>query len=207
MQKFPERLSDKKQLQSFLGVVNFAGMFIKNLAKHRKVFSPLLKKDVPFIWKDEHSQALNQLKEVCKNLPKLAIPQDEDDLVLYTDASDYWWAAVLTKVTPTGDEPCRYCSGLFSKEEAARWHINEKEFYAVRKAFKKWPLFLLAKKFTLKVDNTQVRAFLKNKIESKPEKARLLRWQAECQYYVFDIVNIKSHENILADFLTRDGQG
>ena len=114
---------------------------------------------------------------------------------------------MLTKVTPTGDEPCRYCSGLFSKEEAARWHINEKEFYAVRKAFKKWPLFLLAKKFTLKVDNTQVKAFLKNKIESKPEKARLLRWQAECQYYVFDIVNIKSHENILADFLTRDGQG
>jgi hypothetical protein len=94
---------------------------------------------------------------------------------------------------------------LFSKDEAIRWHINEKEFFAVRKAFKKWPLFLLAKKFTLKVDNTQVKTWLTNKIESKPERARLIRWQAECQYYIFDICVIKSHENVLADFLTRDG--
>ena len=205
VQGFPEDLKEKKQLQSFLGVVNFAGCFINNLAKYRKVFSPLLKKDVPFIWTDEHREGMRALKEVCNNLPKLSIPQDEDDIVLYTDASDHGWAAVLTKITPKGVEPCRYCSGLFTEEETARWHINDKEFCAVRKAFKKWPLFLLAKKFILRVDKTQVKAFLQNKMESKPEKARLLRWQADCQYYIFDVEIIKSHENILADFLTRDG--
>lgn len=44
IQGFPDVLKDKKQLQSFLGVVHFAGMFINNLAQHRKVFSPLLKR-------------------------------------------------------------------------------------------------------------------------------------------------------------------
>lgn len=136
VQKFPEDLKEKKQLQSFLGVVNFAGVFIKNLVKHRKVFSNLLKKDAPFIWTDEHRQGLLQLKEVCRNLPKLGMPQDENELILYTDASDHWWAAVLTKITPNGEEPCRYCSCLFSESEAIWWHINEKEFFAVRKAFK-----------------------------------------------------------------------
>lgn len=125
-----------------------------------------------FIWTKEHTKGIIQLKEICKNLPKLAIPQDKDELVLYTDASDHWWAAVLMKLTPEGEQPCRYCSGLFYDNEAIRWHMNEKEFFVVKKAFEKWPLFLLAKKFTLKTYKLQVKAFLSKKIESKPVTPR-----------------------------------
>ncbi|KAL0324773.1 UNVERIFIED_CONTAM: putative enzymatic polyprotein [Sesamum radiatum] len=207
IRNFPDVLKDKKHLQSFLGVVNFAGIFIKDLAKYRKDFRPLLKETESAKWKWEeiHTQRVRELKQICNNLPKLAIPQDEDELVVYTDANDYRWAAVLMKKTTTGEEPCRYTGGLFTEQQAQVWHINEKEFFAVWKAFKKWPLFLLTKEFTLKVDNTNVKAFLKNKLESKIEKARIIRWQAECQYYCYNIVVIKSHENVLADFLTRDG--
>ncbi|KAL0440059.1 UNVERIFIED_CONTAM: Enzymatic polyprotein [Sesamum latifolium] len=203
----PDVLKDKKQLQSFLGVFNFAGIFIKDPAKYRKDFRPLLKetKSSKWKWEEIHTQRVRELKQVYSNLPKLAIPQDEDELVVYTDANNYRWAAVLMKKTTTGEEPCRYTGGLFSEQQAQVWYINEKEFFAVWKAFKKWPLFLLAKEFTLKVDNTNVKAFLKNKLESKIEKARIIRWQAECQYYCYNIVIIKSHENVLADFLTRDG--
>ncbi|KAL0292116.1 UNVERIFIED_CONTAM: movement protein [Sesamum calycinum] len=96
-------------------------------------------------WEEIHTQRVRELKQVCNNLPKLAIPQDEDELVVYTDANDYRWAAVLMKKTTTGEEPCRYTGGLFTEQQAQVWHINEKEFFAVWKAFKKWPLFLLAK--------------------------------------------------------------
>ncbi|KAL0391533.1 UNVERIFIED_CONTAM: Polyprotein P3 [Sesamum latifolium] len=179
---FSDVLKDKKHLQSFLGVVNFAGIFIKDLVKYRKDFRPLLKEteSSKWKWKEIHTQRVRELKQVCSNLPKLAIPQDEDELVVYTDANDYRWAVVLMKKTTTGEEPCRYTGGLFSEQQAQVWHINEKEFFAVWKAFKKWPLFLLAKEFTLKVDNTNVKAFLKNKLESKIEKARIIKWQAEC---------------------------
>ncbi|KAK4397444.1 hypothetical protein Sango_1581000 [Sesamum angolense] len=177
----------RSNYKAFLGVVNFAGIFIKDLAKYRKDFRPLLKETESAKWKWEeiHTQKVRELKQVCNNLPKLAIPQDEDELVVYTDANDYRWAAVLMKKTTTGEEPCRYTGGLFTEQQAQVWHINEKEFFAVWKAFKKWPLFLLAKEFTLKVDNTNVKAFLKNKLESKIEKARIIRWQAECQYYCY----------------------
>ncbi|KAK4385707.1 movement protein [Sesamum angolense] len=139
------------------------GIFIKDLAKYRKDFRPLLKETESANWKWEeiHTQRVRELKQVCNNLPKLAIPQDEDELVVYTDANDYRWAAVLMKKTTTEEEPSRYTGGLFTEQQAKVWHINEKEFFAVWKAFKKWPLFLLAKEFTLKVDNTNVRAFLK----------------------------------------------
>ncbi|KAL0309337.1 UNVERIFIED_CONTAM: hypothetical protein Sradi_5876000 [Sesamum radiatum] len=116
-------------------------------------------------------KGVRELKQVCSsNLPKLAIPKDENELVVYTDANDYHWEAVLMKKTATREEPCRYTGGLFSEQQAQVWHINEKEFFVVWKAFKKWPLFLLAKEFTLKVDNTNVKAFLKHKLDSKIEK-------------------------------------
>ncbi|KAL0298950.1 UNVERIFIED_CONTAM: putative enzymatic polyprotein [Sesamum radiatum] len=180
IRNFPDVLKDKKHLQSFLGVVNFAGIFIKDLAKYRKDFRPLLKETESSKWKWEeiHTQRVRELKQICNNLPKLAIPQDEDELVVYTDANDYRWAAVLMKKTTTGEEPCRYTGGLFTEQQAQVWHINEKEFFAVWKAFKKWPLFLLTKEFTLKVDNTNVKAFLKNKLESKIEKAQMEGFEA-----------------------------
>ncbi|KAL0454941.1 UNVERIFIED_CONTAM: putative enzymatic polyprotein [Sesamum latifolium] len=144
---FSDVLKDKKHLQSFLGVVNFAGIFIKDLAKYRKNFRPFLKETESSKWKWEeiHTQRVRELKQVCSNLPKLAISQDEDELVVYTDANDYRWAAVLMKKSTTGEEPCRYTGGLFSEQQAQVWHINEKEFFTVWKAFKKWPLSLLLK--------------------------------------------------------------
>ncbi|KAL0333105.1 UNVERIFIED_CONTAM: hypothetical protein Scaly_2212000 [Sesamum calycinum] len=115
------------------------GIFIKDLAKYRKDFRPLLKETESAKWKWEeiHTQRVRELKQVCNNLPKLAIPQDEDELVVYTDANNYRWAAVLMKKTTTGEEPCRYTGGLFTEQQAQVWHINEKEFFAVWKAFKK----------------------------------------------------------------------
>ncbi|KAL0405168.1 UNVERIFIED_CONTAM: Enzymatic polyprotein [Sesamum latifolium] len=117
---FSDVLKDKKHLQSFLGVVNFAGIFIKDLAKYRKDFRPLLKETESSKWKWEeiHTQRVRELKQVCSNLPKLAIPQDKDELVVYTDANDYRWTAVLMKKTTTGEEPCRYTGGLFLEQQA-----------------------------------------------------------------------------------------
>ncbi|KAK4404414.1 hypothetical protein Sango_0810000 [Sesamum angolense] len=128
IRNFPDILKDKKHLQSFLGVVNFACIFIKDLAKYRKDFWPLLKETESAKWKWEeiHTQRVCELKQVCNNLPKLAIPQDEDELVVYTDANDYRWAVVLMKKTTTGEEPCKYTGGLFTEQQAQVWHINEK---------------------------------------------------------------------------------
>ncbi|KAK4382992.1 hypothetical protein Sango_2821200 [Sesamum angolense] len=99
IRNFSDVLKDKKHLQSFLRVVNFTGIFIKDLAKYKKDFWPLLKETESARWKWEeiHTQSVRELKQVCNNLPKLAIPQDDDELLVYTDANDYRWAAVLMK--------------------------------------------------------------------------------------------------------------
>ncbi|KAL0404327.1 UNVERIFIED_CONTAM: hypothetical protein Sradi_2073500 [Sesamum radiatum] len=101
-------------------LIDETGIFIKDLAKYRKDFRPLLKETESLKWKWEeiHAQRVRELKQICSNLPKLAIPQDGDELVVYTDANDYRWAAVLMKKTTTGKEPFRYTGGLFSEQQA-----------------------------------------------------------------------------------------
>ncbi|KAL0347658.1 UNVERIFIED_CONTAM: Polyprotein P3 [Sesamum calycinum] len=120
IRNFPDLLKAKKHLKSFLGVVNFAGIFIKDLAEYRKDIRPLLKetKSTKWKWEEIHTQRVHELKQVYNNLPKLAVPQDEDELVVYIDANDYRWAPVLMKKTTTGEEPCRYTGGLFTEKQA-----------------------------------------------------------------------------------------
>ncbi|KAK4381376.1 hypothetical protein Sango_2973800 [Sesamum angolense] len=91
IRNFSYVLMDKKHLQSFLGVVNFARIFIKDLAKYRKDFQPFFKEIESSKWKWEeiHRERVHELKQICNNLPKLVIPQDEDELVVYIDANDF----------------------------------------------------------------------------------------------------------------------
>ncbi|KAL0407935.1 UNVERIFIED_CONTAM: movement protein [Sesamum radiatum] len=73
----------------------FAGIFIKNLAKYRKDFRPLLKETESSKWKWEeiHTQRVRELKQVCSNLPKLAIPQTRMN----------WWS-IQTPMTTDGQQ-------------------------------------------------------------------------------------------------------
>ncbi|KAL8478708.1 hypothetical protein ACS0TY_030548 [Phlomoides rotata] len=57
----------------------------------------------------------------------------------------------LRAIKVVEEDLARYTCGLFTESQATSWHINEKEFFAVWKSFKKWPLFLVDKDFTLKI--------------------------------------------------------
>ncbi|KAL0352452.1 UNVERIFIED_CONTAM: Enzymatic polyprotein [Sesamum calycinum] len=73
IRNFPNVLKDKKHLQSFLGVVSFAAMFIKNLAKYKRDFRALLKETESSNWKWEetHTQRVRELKQRWRHLKQL----------------------------------------------------------------------------------------------------------------------------------------
>ena len=51
-----------KELQSFLGSVNYLSKFIPYLSEHRKPLQDLLKGDSEFLWLKHHNNAFNILK-------------------------------------------------------------------------------------------------------------------------------------------------
>jgi hypothetical protein len=77
-----------KELQSMLGMINFARRFLSNLSQKVLPFSPLLrlKKDQKFVWGDEQQKAFNEIKEYIKESPVLAPPQLNKPFKLYVAA-------------------------------------------------------------------------------------------------------------------------
>ena len=85
--EYPDVLRTKKQIQEFLGLLNYASSYIPNLAK-KKDLQSLLRKNNTKGWSNYHNQIVKNLEEECKNLPQLRLPKPEDNLINETDASD-----------------------------------------------------------------------------------------------------------------------
>ena len=81
--------SNKKELQRFLGQVNFLRRFISNVAGKTKVFSPLLRlKDrEDFTWNEEHQLAFDKIKRYLSTPPMLIPPRSGKPLKLYISAT------------------------------------------------------------------------------------------------------------------------
>ena len=200
--EFPDKLTTKKEIQKFLGCLNYAGEFIPDLAKKRNLLQKLIRKSNRLGWTEEHTKCVKNLKEECAKLPKLRLPDENDNLVLQTDASDYHWGVILQTDL---NEICRYTSGTFNDTET-RYSTNEKKLLAIVKGIRKFSTFLLPKQFIIRTDNTQVAGLINNRLPSEPQYRRLHRWQVLLSFYTFSIEYIKGIDNFLADFLSRNVQ-
>ena len=65
---------------------------------------------------------------MCKNPQVLNLPNEEDDLILETNASNEHRSAVLK--IKKGEKLCKYCSGSFNNAEC-NYPTMEKEILAV----------------------------------------------------------------------------
>jgi len=90
-------LTKVKQVQAFLGFVNFYCRFIENFAKMLKLLSNLTKKDCTWNWGIEQQNAFEMLKKAFTTAPILRIPNDKDLFKLSTDASNFARDIVLSQ--------------------------------------------------------------------------------------------------------------
>ena len=86
LKEFPNKLSSAKQIQQFLGIVNYMFDFIPKISKYRNCLTQLLKKNPPE-WNSLHMEAIQQLKKIAEKLPLLQIP-GPGKRILQIDASD-----------------------------------------------------------------------------------------------------------------------
>ncbi|GKV53168.1 hypothetical protein SLEP1_g59706 [Rubroshorea leprosula] len=101
---------NKKELQRFLGQVNFLRRFISNLTGKTRVFSPLLKlqPDAYFKWERQHQAALDAIKEYLSKLPVLVPPVKNKPLLLYISAADESIGCLLAQENSNKQEQAVY---------------------------------------------------------------------------------------------------
>ena len=77
----------KKQVQSFIGMVNYLSKFSARLSELAGPIRELFKDKVPFNWGPEHQEAFKQMKKKIVRAPILAYYNPKKETVLQTDAS------------------------------------------------------------------------------------------------------------------------
>ena len=79
--------SCKKQVQSFIGMVNYLSKFSVRLSELAEPIRELLKDKVPFNWGPEHHEAFKQMKKEIARAPILAYYNPRKQTVPQTDTS------------------------------------------------------------------------------------------------------------------------
>ena len=80
-------LTNKKQVQSFIGMINYLAKFSLRLSVLAELIRELSKDKVPFNWGPEHQQAFVQMKKEIVSAPILAYYNPKNQTALHTDAS------------------------------------------------------------------------------------------------------------------------
>ena len=107
------------------------------------------------------------LKEYLLKEPILKYPKPDQPYILYTDASKYAWAGVLTQAytyQQDGKEfsihhPITYVSGLF-KGPQLNWAALTKEAYAIYMVARKLDYYLREAETTIRSDHLPLKSFL-----------------------------------------------
>jgi hypothetical protein len=79
----------KKEVQSFLGKVNFLRRFIPNLVEIIKHITNMLKKGSEIKWTHEARKSFEDIKVALTKAPVLANPNFEKDFILFSFTSEH----------------------------------------------------------------------------------------------------------------------
>jgi hypothetical protein len=88
--------SNKKEVQSFIGFVNFYQHFIPGFSHHARALFDLTMKDIRFIWGSPQEDSCMKLKELIL-APVLILPDDDLPFQLEANGSGITTGAVLSQ--------------------------------------------------------------------------------------------------------------
>ena len=157
------------ELRSFLGLVNYYGKFLPDLAS---VLAALLQKK-KWKWGAKQQQAFDHVKNLLNSSRvRVQLP-----LVLSCDASPYGVGAVLSHVMANGDErPICYTSRTLSETEK-KYSQLDKEALAIVFGVKKYHQYLYGRQFKLKTDHKSLtHIFSETKATPTMASGRIQRW-------------------------------
>ena len=138
------------------------------------------------------------LKDYLQEAPILRYPDPAASYTLYTDASKYAYAGVLTQRQDDTDHPVAYVSGLFRGSQL-NWAALTKEAYAIYMSVKKLSFYLDSARITVRSDHLPLKRFL----EKNTLNAKVNNWAVELESQKIEFVFIQGTKNVLADTLSK----
>jgi len=131
----PENLRD---VRAFLGFTNFYRRFVKGYSKVVDPLTQLTRKGQPFKWETKQQESFDGLKTSFTTAPILRWFDQDRDILVETDASDFVSAAVLLQYDDKGTlRPVAFFSKKHPPAEC-NYEIYDKELMAIVWVFEEW---------------------------------------------------------------------
>ena len=143
----------KQELQSFLGMVNYLGQYIKNMAELTANLRLLLRKDVLFQWTESHEASFQKLKDRISSDVCLMYFKSSKPVILQVDASKLSLGGCLLQEDNHGKLiPVAYASKSLTPIET-RYASIEREMLAVVWGWIKFHHYIYDRKFICQSDH------------------------------------------------------
>lgn len=202
------RPTNLKEVRAFMGVINYYGKFIQNLATIVQPIYQLLKKDNVFNWTKSCETAFLQIRALVASNQSLTHFDPRIPLKLVCDSSEYGIGAVLAHVLSDGTEkPICFASRILNQTER-NYAVIHKEALAIYWGVQKFSQYLMGNKFILCSDHKPLQAIFGEK-KGIPQMAagRLQRWALFLNGFDYQFQHIKGTANVIADTLSRLPRG
>ena len=189
-----------KGCESFCRVVNYLGIFCRNLQKLLKPIYELTKKGRPFIWQDEQQQAFDTIKEMMINPPILYLPKPGGRFILYCDSSRTHTSSSLWQVQEGKPRLIGYAS-KFLPAPAKNYSVTELEMTGMTVKLYLWRHLLHRVEFDCALDHRAIPYIMKPK--THPATTRIMRLLEILSEYAFNLYFVKGKDVKICDFLSR----
>jgi transposase InsO family protein len=193
-----------KELEAFIGKVNYYGKFISNFSEKCKVLNKLRQADMTWHWNPECQTAFDNLLQDIATATTLVHYDPTLPLILATDASQYGIGAVILHRSSDGSErPIAHASKTLTAAEQKYSQI-EKEAFSIIYGVKKFHQFLTGRTFELNTDHKPLLTIF-NPVKPLPVATanRLQRWAITLMGYSYNIHYKSTHCHANADALSR----
>ncbi|GKC16086.1 reverse transcriptase domain-containing protein, partial [Tanacetum coccineum] len=177
----------------WIRIVQFLGQLINSQGLHVDP-AKIEAKNKKYIWGEDQESAFQLLKQKLCEAPILALPEGNDDFVVYCDASHQGLGAVLMQ----REKVIAYASRQLKPNEE-NYTTHDLELGAVVFALKIWRHYLYGTKCTVFTDHKSLQHIL----DQKELNMRQRRWLELLADYDCEIRYHPGKANVVADALSR----
>ncbi len=185
-----EEPKTRKQLRSFIGLVNY---YRDMWVRRSHVLAPLAKltsKTEKFVWGQAQREAFHAVKRIISKNTLLAYPNFNEKFVIHTDASHHQLGAVISQ----RGKPIAFYSRKLNPAQT-RYTTTERELLSIVETLKEFRNILLGHRVIVHTDH-------KNLTCKNFNTERVMCWRLLLEEYGPELHYVKGENNVVADALS-----
>ena len=134
--------TSKKEVQAFMGIINFVRRFVHDFVVMVKPIHNILKQDHSFSWTEDVENSFVRIKKEITSAPVLAKPYFEKYFIIYTNAMEEAVFVILVQCDDQNNEKSVAYTSQSMSDDEFKYSYIEKHTFALVKVVKKFRHFI-----------------------------------------------------------------